>query len=960
MTEQDLARIESRLKIALPTAYRDLVLQRSGELKEAGGFDDELSPFYLDPDAVIRANRQERPKDAGAGYAFPKWWHTYFLVGTNGGGDYYCLRLDDKPGVWVIGSDCGDRPTRVAPSLKAYVEKRLREHEERQREEARRQAAMQEEAVEGPPGAGVDAKRARDWVEARSPHALFGLLDNLGRKPSARKMRLFGIACCRRLPDLMADPECRRAVLLAEKWANGGASPKQASTLRDRLKKRYLAKARGGGASLWCVGAARNLLQDDGDYLREAPIHAGDADLSRAWYSALAANSGDLSEHQAQADLLREVLGNPFNPVAIDPGWKTAAVVGLAKAMYDEEDFGRMPRLADELARAGCRDERVLKHCRKSGDHVRGCWVLDGLLGREDLAAAEEEFTWDFTWEHPTIDPEKLKRRLQQFGAESGDGKVDEPAALEFARWLERNGDRAWASYIRVRCELDDKVPGADYADRFEQFREAAAAMRPWRAEFRDFYFSGYPFGSEEWWGDDGDDKERGLPSLVDSVQPGKEGGPAARLVQALHALVASTPVRGVDFQWHHAQEMAAILNSPGALHLRWVAFANRPAEGRVGPVIEALVNSPIVRRLERLDVQDGIRSDADALALAGAAFEHLRRLDLQALVPVHCSAKAATRLLTAPWFRRLERTRIGFGEECCETGMLHLAGMPRLHTLVLWIPPDRQILALARAGEFPALKRLFIHHAELTGKHREAFCRLRAPQLLELWLRNSMAKTADVRALAAAPLFQGLCALTFDGTWVDEKGLEAVAASGCAPGLRILRVSGGDDLAGGFRSLTATPLTRPGAFPELTTLELKYPYAKKIRKDTAAFLRELATPKLRHLRLDFCDFDEACADVLGSRPALGSLTRLELGEPTLSTGALKKLFHSPNLQRLVDLRIKPLAGTARAALGEAVEVLLDPSVLPRLSGGWLSTSGVAAKTVERIRAARPGVVIAR
>jgi hypothetical protein len=88
----------------------------------------------------------------------------------------------------------------------------------------------------------------------------------------------------------------------------------------------------------------------------------------------------------------------------------------------------------------------------------------------------------------------------------------------------------------------------------------------------------------------------------------------------------------------------------------------------------------------------------------------------------------------------------------------------------------------------------------------------------------------------------------------VDEKGLEAVAASGCAPKLRILRVSGGGDLTGSFRSLASTPLTRPGAFPELTTPELKYPCAEGVHKDTAEFLRRLATARLRHLTLAYCD----------------------------------------------------------------------------------------------------------
>src|SRR5262249_28469537 len=368
--------IESKLKITLPAVYRALMLERASELKEAGCFNDDLSTFYLDPKAITSANQLERAKDSGTGYAFPKWWQTYFLVGTNGGGDYYCLRLDNKPGVWMIGSDCGDKPTRVARTLETYVKERLNEHEEQKRQEARRQAAMQEEAVEGPVSAEVDPKRARDWMAARSPQMLFGYLDNLGRKPTPRKLRLFGIACCRRVRVLMADQECRQAVLLAEQLVNGQASSQEVSSLCARLKQRYLSMTGGGGRFLWCVGAAGNLLQDDDDYLNEAPIYAGDADLLRVWYSALSAVSWDESESQAQADLLREVLGNPFNPVQVDPGWQTPAVVGFAQAIDDEEAFDRMPQLAEQLLKAGCKDERVLRHCRKTGAHVRGCWVV--------------------------------------------------------------------------------------------------------------------------------------------------------------------------------------------------------------------------------------------------------------------------------------------------------------------------------------------------------------------------------------------------------------------------------------------------------------------------------------------------------------------------------------------------------------------------------------------------------
>ncbi len=82
MTEKDLANVEKKLKITLPTAYRELMLSRSDELKSAG-FDADFSDFFIDPKEIAMVNKLERPKDSGTGYAFPKWWETFFLIGTS-------------------------------------------------------------------------------------------------------------------------------------------------------------------------------------------------------------------------------------------------------------------------------------------------------------------------------------------------------------------------------------------------------------------------------------------------------------------------------------------------------------------------------------------------------------------------------------------------------------------------------------------------------------------------------------------------------------------------------------------------------------------------------------------------------------------------------------------------------------------------------------------------------------
>jgi len=79
---------------------------------------------------------------------------------------------------------------------------------------------------------------------------------------------------------------------------------------------------------------------------------------------------------------LRCIFGNPFRPVAIDPQWLTSTVTLLAKGIYDDRAFDRLPILADALQDAGCDNADVLNHCRDTGPHARGCWVVDLVLGK--------------------------------------------------------------------------------------------------------------------------------------------------------------------------------------------------------------------------------------------------------------------------------------------------------------------------------------------------------------------------------------------------------------------------------------------------------------------------------------------------------------------------------------------------------------------------------------------------
>ena len=88
------------------------------------------------------------------------------------------------------------------------------------------------------------------------------------------------------------------------------------------------------------------------------------------------------TEVKEQTAVIRDIFGNPFRPVTLEPAWRTATVTSLAQTIYDERAFDRLPILADALEDAGCTNADILGHSRGGGEHVRGCWVVDLVLGK--------------------------------------------------------------------------------------------------------------------------------------------------------------------------------------------------------------------------------------------------------------------------------------------------------------------------------------------------------------------------------------------------------------------------------------------------------------------------------------------------------------------------------------------------------------------------------------------------
>jgi hypothetical protein len=108
--------------------------------------------------------------------------------------------------------------------------------------------------------------------------------------------------------------------------------------------------------------------------------------VSRKAVELFPAGEARSRHEQFQCDLLRDIFGDPFSSSSVDAVWLTwngGTVPKLAQVIYDIRTFERQPILADALEEAGCADAAILGHLRGPGPHVRGCWVLDLLLGKQ-------------------------------------------------------------------------------------------------------------------------------------------------------------------------------------------------------------------------------------------------------------------------------------------------------------------------------------------------------------------------------------------------------------------------------------------------------------------------------------------------------------------------------------------------------------------------------------------------
>jgi hypothetical protein len=208
-------------------------------------------------------------------------------------------------------------------------------------------------------------------------------------EPAPRKLRLYYAACARLVwPTLPR--VCRELVEFAEGLADGAAVDRPLRhavyEVADRLAGSCREDAAGAKAALADARERLALIFNRSGFGdgAEAPPDpwAGFAQLVYAPFAADASQFRNVPAGMHATELVRDVFRYPTGLLPANPGWRTETVLDLARPMYEARDFTLMPILGDALEDAGFTDRRVLLHCRRPGPHVRGCWVVDLVLGK--------------------------------------------------------------------------------------------------------------------------------------------------------------------------------------------------------------------------------------------------------------------------------------------------------------------------------------------------------------------------------------------------------------------------------------------------------------------------------------------------------------------------------------------------------------------------------------------------
>jgi hypothetical protein len=219
---------------------------------------------------------------------------------------------------------------------------------------------------------------------------------------SDRKLRLFACACYYRIRHRIPDVRAHSAVEVAEQVADGlllvdelQKAEAQVREHLDAMEVRWMSSQGAEDVALFSTHEALRLAlaisakeaQKAAYYAASGACLATGVIATDGVHSYSKLSAALAAEGKVQIDLLRCIVGPlPFRPVCLAPSlleWNDGTPVKMAQAIYDERAFDHLPVLADVLEEAGYTNPDILEHCRSGGEHVRGCWVIDLLLGKK-------------------------------------------------------------------------------------------------------------------------------------------------------------------------------------------------------------------------------------------------------------------------------------------------------------------------------------------------------------------------------------------------------------------------------------------------------------------------------------------------------------------------------------------------------------------------------------------------
>ena len=84
---------------------------------------------------------------------------------------------------------------------------------------------------------------------------------------------------------------------------------------------------------------------------------------------------------------LEHLAQSPGDMDALEETYRRTHTIGGSASMMDFPGLAHVAHgmedvLADALEESGCTDAGIRTHCRQTSEHVRGCWVVDLLLGK--------------------------------------------------------------------------------------------------------------------------------------------------------------------------------------------------------------------------------------------------------------------------------------------------------------------------------------------------------------------------------------------------------------------------------------------------------------------------------------------------------------------------------------------------------------------------------------------------